>query len=260
MHPVHGLVFQKAALEAVMLPFRAAGVSFPPQDGCPRLYPIATLLDEQVGNSLLSDSLRKGIRMDRHPVNPQWLILGLPLLRLHHPSLLINLHIRLLQLRQHIPALILRRQIQHLPKHRARPVQMRRARKCDKKLTPVDRRARCALRPGRRAVLDGSRRHGEDPTRVVSERGEVDFLVQCAGVVDGCAAFRDVVEWKHWFRGCGGAASCGPEGDVAALDHEAGHETVERCDVVCAAGAEGEEVLGGYVSGFIGFGDRYRVR
>ena len=37
-----------------------------------------------------------------------------------------------------------------------------------KKLTPIDRCTSCALRSGRRSVLDGSRRHGQDPARVVS--------------------------------------------------------------------------------------------
>lgn len=68
----------------------------------------------------------------------------------------------------------------------------------------------------------------------------MDFLVEGGRVVYGGTAFGDVVEGEDVSLGgsCGGT-----EGDVAALDHEAGHEAVEGGVVVCAASAEGEEVL-----------------
>lgn len=104
--------------------------------------------------------------MNRNPLNPQRLKF-LPLLRLNHPPLLINLNIRLLQPPQHIPALILRRQIQHLPKHRTRAIQMRRRRKRHEELAPVYRSSGCALRSRCCPILHGPRRHREDSPRVV---------------------------------------------------------------------------------------------
>lgn len=62
----------------------------------------------------------------------------------------------------------------------------------------------------------------------------MNFLVESGRVVYRCTAFRDVVEGEDVPLGgsCGGT-----EGDVAALDHEAGHEAVEGRVVVCAARA-----------------------
>ena len=45
-----------------------------------------------------------------------------------------------------------------------------------------------------------------------------------------------------------GRSGCAAERDVAALDHEARHEPVKGGVIVCAACAEGEEVLFGRVS------------
>jgi hypothetical protein len=74
----------------------------------------------------------------------------------------------------------------------------------------------------------------------------MNFLVKCRWVVYGGAALGDL-EREHGFRGGGGL--CGwSEGDVSALDHEAGDEAVERCIIVCAACAQCEEV-------FCGLGD-----
>lgn len=161
----------------------------------------------------------------------------LPLLRLHHPPLLIHLHLGLLQPRQRIPSFILRIQIQHLPKHRTLPVQMRRRRKGHEELAPVDRVPRGVLGAGSGAVLHGPGGHGEDAARVVAEGGEVDLLVQGRGVVDGGAAFGDV-EGEGGVGGCGCGRGGGRgergEGDVAALDHEARDEAVEGGVVVGA--------------------------
>lgn len=66
---------------------------------------------------------------------------------------------------------------------------------------------------------------------MVSEGREVDFLVQCGRVVYRSTAFGDL-------KGEGGRVRFISEGDVAALDHEAGDETVEGGIVVCAACAE----------------------
>lgn len=56
-----------------------------------------------------------------------------------------------------------------------------------------------------------------------------------------CPTFGNIVEGEDVpFGGsCGGT-----EGDVAALDHKAGHEAVEGGVIICAACAEGEKVLG----------------
>jgi len=60
-------------------------------------------------------------------------------------------------------------------------------------------------------------------------------------VIYGGAALGDL-ERKHRF--CGGRGLCGwAEGDIAALDHKAGDETMEWCVIVCATCAQGEEVL-----------------
>lgn len=184
--------------------------------------------------------------MYRDRIDAQRLIFGLlAFFRLNNPPLLIDLDIRLLQLRQNIPTLILRGQVQHLPKHRAIPIKVRRRRKRNKELTPVNRRPRRALRAGCSGVLDRPRRHREHAAGVVSEGREVDFLVQGRGVVDRRAALGDV-ERKHGFRAVGGGRRGWAEGDVAALDHEAGYQPVEGRVIVCAACAEGEEVLSLY--------------
>ena len=67
---------------------------------------------------------------------------------------------------------------------------------------------------------------------MMSEGWEVDFLIQCGRVVYRSTALGDL-------EGKGGRIRFGSEGDVAALDHEAGDETVEGGIVVCAACAEG---------------------
>ena len=54
----------------------------------------------------------------------------------------------------------------------------------------------------------------------MSQGGEVDFLVERAGVVNGGAAFGDVVEGEGGFVAAAGGGCGGSEGDVAALDHE----------------------------------------
>lgn len=61
--------------------------------------------------------------------------------------------------------------------------------------------------------------------------------------MDGGAAFGDVFEGEGGFGGRRGGGEGGVQGDVAALDHEAWYESVEWGVVVCAAGAEGDEVL-----------------
>lgn len=186
--------------------------------------------------------------MNCHTIQPDRLKLPLhllPFLRLHHPPFLIHLGLRLLQPRQRISPFILRIQIQHLPKHRALPIQMRRRRERHEELAPVDSGTGRVLAPGRGAVLDRAGGHGEDAARVVPERGEVDLLVQGGRVVDGGAALGDV-EGEHGAGGCaggGGGGGRGAEGDVATLDHETRDEAVERGVVVCAGSAEGEEVL-----------------
>ena len=58
--------------------------------------------------------------------------------------------------------------------------------------------------------------------------------------VDGGATFRDRVMF----------CVSGGEGGVAALDHEIFDDAVERCVVVGARGAQGEEVLGCVGDGF----------
>ena len=55
----------------------------------------------------------------------------------------------------------------------------------------------------------------------MSQGGEVNFLVERAGVVNGGAAFGDVVEGEGGFVAAAGGGCGGSEGDVAALDHEA---------------------------------------
>lgn len=74
----------------------------------------------------------------------------------------------------------------------------------------------------------------------MSQSGDVNFLVESGRMVYRCTAFGNVVKGEDVSlgRSCGGA-----EGDVAALDHETGHEAVEGGVVVCAACAECEEVL-----------------
>ena len=74
---------------------------------------------------------------------------------------------------------------------------------------------------------------------MMSEGREVDFLVQCGRVVYRSTALGDL-------EGESGRVRFVSEGDVAALDHEAGDETVEGGVVVCAGCAEGEEVLSFY--------------
>lgn len=67
-------------------------------------------------------------------------------------------------------------------------------------------------------------------------------------MIDGCAAFGDL-EVEHGFGGVllfrGWA-----EGDVSALNHESRDQAMERCVVVCAARAEGKEILCGLGDSF----------
>lgn len=69
----------------------------------------------------------------------------------------------------------------------------------------------------------------------------MNLLVQCGGVIYGGAAFRDL-EGENGFRGARGLRGWS-EGDVSTLDHEAGDEAMEWRVIVCAACAQGEEVL-----------------
>lgn len=89
----------------------------------------------------------------------------------------------------------------------------------------------------------------------MAECGELDLLVQGRRVVDRGAAFGD-------FEGDGGFLGrwAGGERDVAALDHEVGDQAVERCVVVDAAGAEGEEVLRFLLAGRLGLRRQARER
>lgn len=167
----------------------------------------------------------------------------IPLFGLRNLSLLVDLSIRLLQLRKHISTLILSTQIQHLPKDCAGAIKMRRRCKCNKELTSVYSRASRILRAWCCPVLDRARSHGKNAAHIVPQSGKVNLLVHRRRVVYGRAAFGDL-ERQHRF-GSGGGLRCWAEGDVSALDHEPGNEAVEGCVIVCAACAEGEEVLGG---------------
>lgn len=70
----------------------------------------------------------------------------------------------------------------------------------------------------------------------------MNLLVHSFGVVDGSSAFGNL-KVEHWF--CGRFLRYGTERNIASLNHESGNEAVERCFIVCAARAEGEEVLCG---------------
>lgn len=70
----------------------------------------------------------------------------------------------------------------------------------------------------------------------------MDFLVQGGGVVDRCAAFGNIGDGEYGMERIEGRWRRS-KGDIAALDHEAWDEAVEGGVIVCAGGAEGEEVL-----------------
>jgi hypothetical protein len=126
---------------------------------------------------------------------------------LQRPTLLI--HPNLLHLIQHLLAL------QHLPKHRILPIQMRGRGKRNEELAPV------RIRP--------FVRHADYAARIVAQRRAYFVfkeLVRC--VVDGCGGF-------------GFGVRCG----AASLDHEVWDEAVEGGGVVEGGGAEGEEIFGG---------------
>ena len=129
------------------------------------------------------------------------------------PKLLINLH----TLHPLERATLLCAQ-QHLPKHGILPIQMLRLFQRDKELTRI----------GAWAFV----RHAQDAAPGMPQRRS-DLILEVLSV-DGGATFRDRVMF----------CVSGGEGGVAALDHEVFDDAVERCVVVGARGAQGEEVLG----------------
>lgn len=122
---------------------------------------------------------------------------------------ILPIHLDALQLPQRRQPLI----TNDMPKHGILPIQMRRLVQRDEELTPV--RAWSLVR------------HANDAACVVSQ-GRADLVLEGLGP-DGGAAF-----------GLGGGR--------AGLDHEGGYEAVEGGGVVVSRGAEGEEVLRGFVS------------